>query len=42
MKYILIGGSGFVGSHFSEKLGESILVNYDINSPGFSMKNILN
>ena len=36
MKYILIGGSGFIGSHFSEKLGESILVNYDINSPDFS------
>ena len=39
MKYILTGGSGFIGSHFTEKLKGSILVNYDINSPVFLNNN---
>ena len=32
MKYILIGGSGFIGQHFQEVLKDDILINLDINS----------
>ncbi len=39
MKYILTGGSGFIGSHFSQKLGNSIIFNYDINAPNTPNKN---
>ena len=35
MKYILIGGSGFIGQHFNEVLKNDILVNLDIN-PGIN------
>lgn len=39
MRYILTGGSGFIGSHFSQKLGNSIIYNYDIISPNENSKN---
>jgi len=32
MKYILIGGSGFIGQHFFKKLGKKIVLNLDIDS----------
>ena len=32
MKFILIGGSGFIGQHFKEALKDEILLNLDINS----------
>ena len=32
MKYILIGGSGFIGQHFFNKLNEKIVLNLDIDS----------
>jgi len=32
MKYILIGGSGFIGQHFKEALKGEIILNLDINS----------
>lgn len=32
MKYILIGGSGFIGQHFKKKLGKKILLNLDLDS----------
>jgi nucleoside-diphosphate-sugar epimerase len=32
MKYILIGGSGFIGQHFFKKLKERIILNLDIDS----------
>lgn len=35
MKYILIGGSGFIGQHFKEALKDDILINLDIN-PGIN------
>lgn len=35
MKYILIGGSGFIGQHFKEALSDDILINLDI-SPGIN------
>lgn len=31
MKYILIGGSGFIGQHFKSYLGDKIVLNLDIN-----------
>ena len=31
MKYVLIGGSGFIGQHFKSLLGENIVLNLDIN-----------
>ena len=31
MKYILIGGSGFIGQHFIKKLKNKIILNVDIN-----------
>ena len=31
MKYILIGGSGFIGQHFIEKISNDIILNLDIN-----------
>ena len=31
MKYILVGGSGFIGQHFKSLLGEDILLNLDID-----------
>jgi nucleoside-diphosphate-sugar epimerase len=31
MKYILIGGSGFIGQHFKKCLGNKIILNLDIN-----------
>ena len=31
MKYILIGGSGFIGQHFIEKISDNIILNLDIN-----------
>lgn len=31
MKYILIGGSGFIGQHFKKSLGNKIILNLDIN-----------
>ena len=31
MKYILIGGSGFIGQHFIKKLKNKIVLNIDIN-----------
>lgn len=33
MKYIITGGSGFIGTHFSEKLGNRISLNIDIEKP---------
>ena len=41
MKYILTGGSGFIGSHFSEVLGNDIILNIDINKPSNESKNYL-
>jgi len=45
MKYILIGGSGFIGQHFIKKLGDSIIANYDIdegiNNTAFTKCDIL-
>lgn len=35
MKYILIGGSGFIGQHFKEALKDDVLINLDI-SPGIN------
>ena len=31
MKYILVGGSGFIGQHFIKKLKNKIIFNIDIN-----------
>ena len=31
MKYILIGGSGFIGQHFIKKLDKEIILNLDID-----------
>ena len=31
MKYILIGGSGFIGQHFKKALGRDIIINLDLN-----------
>ena len=46
MKYILIGGSGFIGNHFFKKLNNDILFNLDIdegiNHVNFTKCNILN
>ena len=46
MKYILTGGSGFIGYHFSKLLGNSIIKNFDIEKPTIQnnhrMLNILN
>lgn len=46
MKYILIGGSGFIGQHFKKILGKDIIANLDIdsgiNSSDFINCNILN
>ena len=36
MKYILTGGSGFIGSHFLKKLGDSVILNYDIERPALN------
>jgi len=33
MKYILTGGSGFIGSHFTESLEKDIYCNIDVNNP---------
>ena len=33
MKILVTGGSGFIGSHFSEVLGNDIILNIDINKP---------
>ena len=45
MKYILVGGSGFIGQHFIKKLGNNIILNIDIdggiNSTEFNNCNIL-
>ena len=38
MKYILTGGSGFIGSHFLKKLGDSVILNYDIERPALLNK----
>ena len=35
MRYILTGGSGFIGTHFSQKLKENIQLNIDIEEPDF-------
>ena len=35
MKYILTGGSGFIGAHFSQKLKDNIELNIDIEKPDF-------
>lgn len=46
MKYFVIGGSGFIGQHFKNKLGKNLVKNIDIdegiNSSEFSKCNILN
>ena len=46
MKYFVIGGSGFIGQHFKNKLGKNIVENLDIdegiNSSTFTKCNILN
>lgn len=46
MKYILSGGSGFIGFHFSKLLGNSVIKNFDIEKPNIpnnhSFVNILN
>lgn len=46
MKYILVGGSGFIGQHFKRKLGDKIILNLDldegINNSHFSKCDILN
>ena len=46
MKYILIGGSGFIGNHFFKKLNNDIILNLDIdegiNQVKFTKCNILN
>ena len=46
MKYILIGGSGFIGNHFFKKLNNDIVLNLDIdegiNQVNFTKCNILN
>lgn len=46
MKYILIGGSGFIGQHFFKILGKKIVLNLDIDSGVNNIKyqncNILN
>ena len=46
MKYILIGGSGFIGQHFRKILSDDIILNLDIdegvNNTSFQNCNILN
>ena len=46
MKYILIGGSGFIGQHFREILNDDLIANLDIdsgiNNSDFINCNILN
>ncbi|MDC0080527.1 NAD(P)-dependent oxidoreductase [Flavobacteriaceae bacterium] len=46
MKYILIGGSGFIGNHFFKKINDDIIQNLDIdegiNQVNFTKCNILN
>ena len=32
MKYILIGGSGFIGQHFKKALKDDLILNLDISS----------
>ena len=40
MKYILIGGSGFIGQHFTRVLGKDLLCNLDIDA-GVNMSNFI-
>ncbi len=38
MKYILVGGSGFIGKHFQNVLKSDVILNIDINSGVFNSK----
>lgn len=41
MKYILIGGSGFIGQHFKRVLKDDLLANLDLN-PGINSSDYIN